>query len=108
MKQSKVVDERKISRNILIFWTLIYAILLIPAFLMALVGSLTVYGEHVFVIDVLYIVLFFGLFLSLPLSIYLMWTNYFRDQLTRAHFAWIIPLIALAVEIAIEHVLRLM
>ncbi|MBM3193179.1 MAG: hypothetical protein FJZ59_02965 [Chlamydiae bacterium] len=108
MEQSKIVDERKISRNILVFWTVIYAILLIPAFLMAWIGSLTAYGEHAFVIGILYIVLFFGLFLSLPLSIYLMWANYFRDRLTRSHFAWVIPLIALAIEVAMEHVLRLM
>ena len=108
MEQSKVVDEKKFSRNILVFWTLIYVILFIPAFLMALTGSLIAYGEHPFLISILYAILFFSLFLSLPIGIYLMWTNYFRDQLTRAHCGWLVPLIALVIELVMEHALRLM
>lgn len=108
MGQSNLVDERKISRNIFIFWTLIYVILFIPLLMWTSCVSLIAYEDHTVLIGIIYIILFFCLLLSLPISIYLMWVNYCRDRLERAHFAWMLPIIALIVEVTIEFVLRLL
>ena len=102
-----ISGRKKTTKSCITFWTVIYLLLFLPCLGMTLCGSLISYEQFSFGIGLTYVVLFFSILLSLPASIYLMWSNYRKGQYQRAHFSYALPLLMIMIEFLFEAITRI-
>ncbi len=99
-------NEKKFVKSCSIFLTSIYLLLFFPLLGGILCISLIAYEELTFWLGISHIVLFFGIVLSLPLSIFFMWFYYRKDNYKKVRFSWALPFLMTSFEMILEMIAR--
>ena len=91
-------DTRKTAKYFAIGWTLVYVILF-PSFLyIALLSGMVLENPKTTVpIGLTMMFVMFWIPLSMPVSVYLMWSNFSRHKYNRTLFLGLLPLLTFAV-----------
>jgi hypothetical protein len=104
----QVTGGKSAAKYCMFFWTVAYILLFFPLLGGILCLSLIAYEELTFWLSIFQIIFFLSVVLSLPTSIYFMWTNYSRGQYKRVHFFWIFPFVVTAIECLFEGLTRVL
>jgi hypothetical protein len=89
--KDEVYDEKS-AKYCAIGWTIVYLLLFPFLFYVALFSIMVFDNPHMTTpVGLLIIFMSFWVPLSIPVSIYLMWSNYSRGQYKRTHLFWGLP-----------------
>lgn len=96
--EEEAIKSKKYARRCVISFTVLYAVLFPFLFYMAMLSSMVFDNPHMTTTRGLSIIFTtFCVPLSIPISIYLMWSRYFREQYKKSSFFCAIPLLTFLV-----------